>query len=411
MDIVESVRMGWRSIRGHKLRSALTVLGILIGVAAVIVFVTLGTSLQAEIIGDITGSQEPVMSVWVAPDETGPPGAGAQPVFTERDIRELNETRGVARVLPRGTVATVGLSTGDNALAFGGIIATPPAAFNSSAFAAGRVYRSGTREIVINQAAADLFDENVSVGEQFELAFADGRTPTVTLVGVLNNSARSPFSGFGGGPAVYVPIDPFYTVTRESPTTGERQKVYPLLTVVAENFERLEPTQDRVRAYLTNRSDARQLKPEEFVFRVQTNEQLLDQLEELIGTLTDFITAIAAISLLVGSIGIANVMLVSVTERTREIGIMKATGARRRDILQLFIVVAVLLGILGAALGALVGALGSYGLTEYVDLPLVLDPLLFVGAVLVGIAVGVLAGVYPAWRAARTDPIDALRYE
>lgn len=403
--------MGWRSIRGHKLRSGLTVLGILIGVAAVIVFVTLGTSLQAELIGDIMSSQKPAMSVWVAPDEMGPPGAGAQPVFTERDVRNLNRTAGVERVLPRGRVATVGLSTGDNALAFGGITATPPATFNTSTFAVGRVYRSGAREIVINQAAAALFDENVSVGEQFELALADGRTLNTTLVGILNDSARSSFSGFGDSPAVFVPIDPFYNVTRESPTTGETQKVYPLLTVVAANFERLEPTQDRVRASLTNRSDARLLKPDEFVFRVQTNEQLLDQLEELIGTLTEFITAIAAISLLVGSIGIANVMLVSVTERTREIGIMKATGARRRDVLQLFIVEAVLLGLLGAALGALVGAFGSYALTEYVDLPLILDPLLFGGAVCVGIAVGVLAGAYPAWRAARTDPIDALRYE
>lgn len=410
MEVVESLRMSWRSIRGHKLRSALTTLGVVIGVAAVIVFVTLGTSLQADIVGDVTGTQEPAMSVWAGPDEAGPPGEGAEPVFTQRDVRRLNATPGVERVLPRGQVATAGLTSGSDALAFGGITATPPAAFNSTDFAEGRVYRSGAREVVVNQAAISLFDRNVSPGERFEIALADGRTLDTTLVGVLNDTALSPFAGTAG-PAVFVPTDPFYTTTRASPTTGTNQRVYPFLTVVATDFERVDPARERMRAYLTNRSDARQLKADAFVFRIQTNEELLDQLEEILGTLTDFITAIAAISLLVGSIGIANIMLVSVTERTREIGIMKATGARRRDVLQVFIVEAVLLGVIGAILGALVGALGSYALTEYVDLPLVLDPVLFLGAVLVGIGVGVLAGAYPAWRAARTDPIDALRYE
>lgn len=410
MDLVESVWMSWRSIRGHKLRSALTTLGVIIGVAAVIVFVTLGTSLQADIVGDVTGTQEPVVSVWAGPDEAGPPGEGAEPVFTERDVRQLNRTRGVERVLPRGQVATAGFSGGGGALAFGGITATPPAAFNSTEFETGRAYRSGAREMVVNRATLDLFDRNVSVGERFEIALADGRTLNTTLVGILNDSAFSSLSG-AGGPAVFVPTDPYYNVSRASPTTGESQRVYPFLTVETADFERLDPARDRMGAYLGNRSDARQLKADAFVFRLQTNEELLDQLEEILGTLTDFVTAIAAVSLLVGSIGIANIMLVSVTERTREIGIMKATGARRRDILQVFIVEAVLLGIIGAVLGAIVGALGSYGVAEYVDLPLVLDPTLFAGAVFVGIVVGVLAGAYPAWRAARTDPIDALRHE
>lgn len=412
MELLESLRMSWRSIRGHKLRSALTTLGVIIGVAAVIVFVTLGVSLQADIVGEVTGEQRPVMSVWVAPDRDGPPGAGAQPVFTDRDVTRLNETAGVTEVLPRGQVATAGLSQGAQATGFGGVTATPPAFFNESQIEEGRVYRSGEPEVVLNEAAAALFQPNATVGDTYTLALADGRVLDVRVVGLLNSSALGPAGGFGGDtPQVYVPIDPFYSVTREIPGTSREQNVYPFLTVEAENFSALSPTRERVQDYLQNSSDARQLKPNSYVFNVQTNEDLLNRIEEIIGTFTDFIVGIATISLIVGSIGIANIMLVSVTERTREIGIMKATGARRRDVLQLFITEAVLLGVIGALLGAVVGAIGGYIATEYVEIPLTLDPRLFAGAIAVGISVGVLAGAYPAWRAATTDPIDALRYE
>jgi putative ABC transport system permease protein len=412
MDVGESLRMSWRSIRGHKLRSTLTTLGVIIGVAAVIVFVTLGVSLQADVVGEVTGGQEPVMSAWVAPDRGGAPGSGAQPVFTASDVDRLENTAGVAAVIPRGRVATAGLSQSGRATGFGGVTATPPAFFEERQIAEGRIYRTGEPEVLLNDAAAALFQPNASVGDQYTLALADGRTFEVRVVGILNSSSANPVGGFGSqAPQVYVPTDPFYSVTREVPGTDREQNVYPFLTIDADNFSALDPTQNRVQSYLANSSDARQLKPQSYVFNVRTNEQLLDRIEEIISTFTDFIVGIATISLLVGSIGIANIMLVSVTERTREIGIMKATGARQRDILQLFITEAVLLGVIGALLGAVVGAIGGYAATAYAEIPLTLDPLLFAGAIAVGITVGVLAGAYPAWRAAKTDPIDALRYE
>jgi putative ABC transport system permease protein len=169
--------------------------------------------------------------------------------------------------------------------------------------------------------------------------------------------------------------------------------------------------QDRVRAYLQTDSDARDLKPENYAFRVQTIEDLVDQIRSLLDTFTAFVTGVAVISLLVGSIGIANIMLVSVTERTREIGIMKAVGAQNTDVLQLFLVEAVVLGVVGAVAGIVLGVVGAVAATAYVGLPLSF-PVEWAGiAVAVGILVGAAAGLYPAWSAARTDPIDALRYE
>ena len=414
MELTESLRLSWRAIRSHKLRSALTTLGIVIGVAAVITFVTLGTSLRADVLGQVGADRTPNVYVWANPEGEGggAPGAGAQPVFTDRDLRELRNLSGVESVVPRGVVPTAGLSAGGETVAQRRVIATSPAYFDAGDFVAGRPFRQGQREVVFNEQAAKLFDPQVTVGENVTLRLASGDSVEAEVVGLLNSSAAGgPFEGLGSQPLVFVPTDPFYRTTLESPTSGESVRVYPTITVVAEDFAAVSETKERVRAYLTNRSDAARLVPNGYEFSVSTDQDLVDQLEELINTLTNFITGIAVISLVVGSIGIANIMLVSVTERTKEIGIMKAVGAQRRDVLQLFLFEAVMLGVVGAVVGIPVGVLGAYAAGEYIGLSLVLPYDWFAVAVLVGVLVGVVAGLYPAWNAARTDPIDALRYE
>ncbi|WP_128477046.1 ABC transporter permease [Halorussus pelagicus] len=414
MELIQSLRLSWRAIRSHKLRSTLTMLGVIIGVAAVITFVTLGTSLRADVLGQVGADQTPNVYVWAGPEgQEGGPGAGAQPVFTSGDVDALGNVSGVESVIPRGVVPTAALSAGGETVAQRQVIATSPSYFDGGGVAQGRSFREGSREVVLNEQAADLFDPSVGVGQNVTLRLASGDSIEAEVVGLLNGSSGGgAFEGLGGSqPLVFVPTDPFYRTTIESPTTGESQRVYPTLTVVAEDFAAVPEAKAGVQAYLDDDSAAAQLVPGNYAFSVETDQDLVDQLEELLTTLTNFVTGIAVISLVVGSIGIANIMLVSVTERTKEIGIMKSVGAQNRDILQLFLLEAVLLGLSGALLGIPTGVVGAYAAAEYIGLRLVLPYEWFAIAVAVGVGVGVVAGLYPAWSAAKTDPIDALRYE
>ncbi|MBP1987668.1 ABC transporter permease [Halolamina salifodinae] len=414
MKLGESVRMSWRAITGHKLRSVLTVLGVVIGVGSVITFVTLGASLQAAIVGDVATSS-PEIAVTVGPESQGGPGGGgggeAVPVFTEHDMAQLREIEHVEAVVPTGQVGIAALGHGNDTVRWPSMTATTRDSFAGDSFQSGGPFEVGANEAVLNPAAATMFAENVSAGEEITVEFAENDTRALVVAGVLNESSGFAAVAASGTPAVYVPTDPFYTTTAESPATGERERAYPQLTIRASSYERVDDVEPLARDYLENESDASQLKPDSYEISLTTNDALVEQIQGILSTFTNFITGVAVISLLVGAIGIANMMLVSVTERTREIGIMKAIGATRRDIVQLFLVESVILGVIGSVIGTLVGLAGGYAAATLIDLPVAFAPEWFAIAVAVGIGVGMLAGIYPAWDAARTDPIDALRHE
>jgi putative ABC transport system permease protein len=414
MQLGESVRMSLRTIRSHKLRSALTTLGIVIGIAAVITFVTLGASVKAEVVGQFGDTPANRVFVVSTPaDEGGPPGALSQPVFTENDVNNMADIEGVERVIPRGTVSTSALSHGDQTLARDQLVATRAALFDGAPFAAGGPFTDDDGgQLVVNQRAASLFAENLSVGDRVNASTRGGGSLNLTVVGVLGaNASLNPLSGFGTQPRFYVSTAAYDTVV-ESPTLGVTQRVYPQVTVVAADPAETNAVKERVRTYLeSDEADAPRLAPDSYEVSVETNDDIVDRIRTVVNRLTQFVTGIAVIALVVGAVGIANIMLVSVRERTRQIGIMKAVGARNRDILQLFLVESLLLGVLGAVLGVPLGVAGGFAAVTYADLPLTLAVEWFAAAVLVGMVVGILAGLYPAWSAARVDPIEALRYE
>ncbi len=409
VDVSETLRLSARAIRAHKLRSALTVLGILIGIAAVVTFVTFGASLQADVVGQISETSANNVYLVASEDGDGFGGAG-QPVFTEADLATLREVERVQRVVPRGVLAVTAISHRGDTVARTQATATTPAAFTSTSFVAGESFEPGRDEAVLNRRAARMFEENATVGDTVTLTLGGGRTRNLTVVGVIEGSAgQVPFDAFGSQPRVFVPTDPLYDTVVESPTTGGNQRVYPQVTVVADPAA-TGAVRERVERTLPG-TDAAELAPEGYQLVAQTSGDLADQVEQIVSRLTRFVTGIAVIALVVGAVGIANIMLVSVTERTREIGIMKAVGARNREVMGLFLTEAVLLGLVGAALGVPVGVLAGWAATAYAEIPLTLAPGWFAVAVVVGIVVGAVAGLYPAWRAASVDPIEALRYE
>lgn len=410
MDPRDAFGMAVGSLWSHRLRSALTILGIVIGIAAVVTFVTFGASLRADVVGQIdTSTANNIYLISTPSQEEGFPER-PQPVFTERDLSEIRSIEGIDRVVPQGTIGITSVSFSNSTLARQSLTVTTPDAFSGVKFRQGQAFKSGTDEAVINKRAVSVFEKNLSVGSEVTITRRSNETIDATIVGVVNRtSSQLPFQTFVQQPRFYLPTEPHYDGVVESPSLGVNQLAYPQVTAVADPSE-LSEARERVRSYLTE-SDASELQPPGYNLSARTGGDIADGLEELIDRLTRFVTGLAIISLIVGAIGIANIMLVSVTERTREIGIMKSMGARNRDVLLVFLIEAALLGAVGSVIALPIGIAGGWVATSYADIPLTLVPFWFGVAVLVGVAVGVLAGLYPAWRAARVDPIEALRRE
>lgn len=411
MDPTESTTIALRSIRSHKLRSTLTVIGVVIGIASVITFATFGASVESEIVGGIADSGANNVYVFGQPNNQEGFDQALQPVFTESDIDNIGAIPGVETVVARGSIPVNSVIHRSDTVSIQQATATTPDAVTNETLVAGRGFHTGENETVLNRAAVEaIFKENVSVGDEITVQRTD-QTWNLTVVGIVNGTrGELPVGNFGPQPEFYVPADPYYQAIVESPSANARQRAYPQLTVVSDPAETLSVT-DAVERYLQADSDARQLAPDGVELVARTSGDFAEQISDVIRQITRFVTGIAVISLVVGAIGIANIMLVSVTERTREIGIMKAVGARNRDVMELFLLEATLLGAFGALLGLPLGLIGGWGATRYAEVSFAFAPFWSALAVGVGVLVGAVAGLYPAWRAARVDPIDALRYE
>jgi len=400
--IWNALRMAFRQIARNGSRSALTTLGVLIGVAAVIAMVTLGRSATARVNADLSGLGNNLLFVVPGTPTSGGGMSPAKP-FSMEDATALTHHVGEdALIAPTANTGVMAVHGGVNWRTL--LVGSTDAylAVMDRTVATGRRFTEGELQggaavcIVGETVRRELFGASDPIGADLRLG-----TATLRVIATLEPKGRTTF-GQDQDDFVLIPI-----VALHRRFAGNRDVA--MMFVSAAAGVDTEVLKGEMETLLRERRHT--MPGAEPDFRVRDMKEVTEMLGQVTGVLTSLLAAIAAVSLLVGGIGIMNIMLVSVTERTREIGIRLAVGARGRDVLLQFLVEAMVLSALGGVAGILVGIGGSWVVTRNMELPFVLDQSIVLIAFVFSALVGIAFGFFPARKAARLNPMDALRHE
>ena len=407
MPVRNTLKIALKAIRRNKVRSGLTMLGVIIGVASVIAMIALGSGARASIDEQIQSQGTNVIYGSAGSSGRGSGavrgGAGTITTLTIEDARAIaNEVPGVALVSPmvRGRAQVVAGNQNWNTQMEGGtedyITIRNWIVQAGENFTARDVLLADKVCLLGSSVAGILFPDSDPVGQVIRV-----RNLPFRVLGVLAPKGQGQF----GQDQDDVIVAPYTTLQKKLLGITHLSQI----TVSARSADAVEPTAVEITRLLRQRH--RTTSPEDDDFTVRTVEEMAATRVEMANTMTLLLMSVASVSLLVGGIGIMNIMLVSVTERTREIGLRMAVGARTRDILRQFLAEAVGLSIVGGLVGVLLGLGVSRGLTQGLGWPTMITPSAIVIAFAFAGAVGVFFGYYPARKAANLDPIDALRYE
>ena len=408
MSPLDTFRTALSAIFGNRLRAGLTLLGVVIGVTAVIALMKIGRGVQQSITSRI--ASQGTNQLFVQPGVTNTGNASTltlEDAYSLVDVVFAPSVKGVAPEIRTGAQVVAGRENTSTqvigvtpeyedirnlTVEFGEFISQPQVRSNSEVAVLGA------------DISETLFGIRIPLGQPIRI---NGRR--FTVIGVLEDTGGTAFGGTGN--LVYIPITTsYYRLSLQRTTQGD--VAVDQITVQARGEDFMDQAEDevamslRLRHRITGEDD----------FTISSNQELLETLEETTNALVIFLGAIAGISLIVGGIGIMNIMLVSVTERTREIGIRKAMGAKRRDILFQFITEATLLSLGGGLIGLTIGLASTPILNgrnvigpRPIETGFSID--IAIIALVVSALIGLASGIYPAMRAAKMHPIDALRYE
>jgi putative ABC transport system permease protein len=393
--MIESMKQAWRSLLSNKVRSFLTMLGVIIGIFSVITLVTIGEGAKTYVTDQIKtlGAGYDSFIMVAGKDTNAPPN----PKFTYADIAYLKtkipEIRDIASLNPSSGDISYGKKKMKAPLIIGGtsnILQMMGGQLQAGRFFTQAEVESRRKVAVIGPTIArEFFGESSPLGEKIKL-----RGDQFLVIGV--SEPRGSIGPVDVDKRVIVPI----TTVKNMLGTDKIMR----FNIFPRDVKRLDEVKEKVREVMKRR-----IRSDDF--RFMTQQGILNIVTNILAALTGFVTGIAAISLLVGGIGIMNIMLVAVNERVREIGVRKAIGAKRRDIIYQFLVESMMISLIGGILGIFFGLLGAFLIMWFIKGTLVIAWWAVILATTVSALVGIFFGVYPAVRAASLDPVIALRYE
>lgn len=405
--ITPMLNEAWSALWANRLRSFLTMLGMMIGVGAVILMSAIGEGSKQTINDSIAAMGSNLFIVLSGSTTSGGAraGFGSSPTLTLKDAAAISELSGVAAVAP-GVIGTVQMIYGSNnwSARIGG---STTGFFQVREWSVEKGYpfsdadvRNGARVVVLGQTVAtNLFGDEDPVGKTIRI-----KQSPYTVVGVLARKGQS-MMGDDQDDTAIVPV----TTAQRNLFGAQFKDSVRMIMAKAESEEIMPKVENSINELLRERHRIRAGAEDDF--SVRNLSAVLATSAEAANVMSMLLGAIASISLLVGGIGIMNIMLVSVTERTREIGIRIAIGAREKDILMQFLMEAVMISLIGCIIGVIIGVSGAFLVEKIFSTAIVITQSSIVVAFLVATGVGVFFGFYPARKAAKLEPIEALRYQ
>jgi putative ABC transport system permease protein len=403
MKLIDLLNEAIFAISANKVRSGLTILGIVIGIASVIAMISIGQGAKSEIVKSIQGLGSNVLTVMPGGARIGAVfmGRGTAQILKEDDVKILKAIEGVVDVVPivQRTLQIVA-PNGNNTRT--SIIGATPEIFSvreisiekGSIFNEEQVRNISRVAVLGKNIANDLFGEENPVGKIVRISGVNFK-----VIGVA--APKGGVMGMVADDLVFVPFSTMQKVLAKS-------EYLTLILLKGKNKEVLPQIQKLATLLL---AEKHRVDPQNPDFTIISQEDILSTLTQVTTVFTIFLGAVAGISLLVGGIGIMNMMLTSVTERTREIGLRKAIGAKNKEILAQILTESVLLTFLGGAMGVFLGWLISLGISKIFQISTQVSIFAVILAFLVSAAIGIFFGWWPAQKAAKLSPIEALRYE